>query len=213
MLLPIPWSDSAKVMELNYWGSSECLGAAFDEGTGKWRISVDRDGQRFELAPDYLGRTSLIGFRVFFTYAGILVISVVGFAVFFPPTEQFSNGMLNKASYPNFAMFCAVTGSLAMLLCVVGTRSAIPHLSKPATTHAGERTALLAFVDVFRTLKQTLLVYVATYVFDFQPEQLAGLASSVVVGIIFASVVAQYLSRRFDKKVALAMDCLMRSAI
>jgi Na+/melibiose symporter-like transporter len=186
-----------------------------------------------ELAPDYHGRTSLIGYRVFFTYAGILVISVVGFAVFFPPTEQFSNGMLNKASYPNFAMFCAVTGSLAMLLCVVGTRSAIPHLSKPATTHAGERTALLAFVDVFRTLKlpsfrilfisvlifntlagvvQTLLVYVATYVFDFQPEQLAGLASSVVVGIIFASVVAQYLSRRFDKKVALAM-CVITGGV
>jgi Na+/melibiose symporter-like transporter len=178
-----------------------------------------------ELAPDYHGRTSLIGYRVFFTYAGILLISVVGFAVFFPPTEEFSNGMLNKASYPNFGLFCAVTGSFAMLLCVFGTRGAIPHLSKPGS-HDGERTALLAFVDILRTLKlasfrvlfisvlifntlagvvQTLLVYVATYVFDFQPEQLAGLASSVVVGIIFASVVAQYLSRRFDKKIALAM--------
>ena len=33
-----------------------------------------------ELATDYYGRTSLIGYRVFFTYAGILVTSVVGFA-------------------------------------------------------------------------------------------------------------------------------------
>jgi len=178
-----------------------------------------------ELATDYHGRTSLIGYRVFFTYAGILLTSVVGFAVFFPPTEAFSNGMLNKASYPNFGLFCAVIGSAAMLLCVVGTRSAIPGLRKPAS-HDGEGSALLAFIDVFRTLKldsfrilfisvlifntlagtvQTLLVYVATYVFEFKPEHLAGLASSVVVGIVFASLVAQALSRRLDKKNALAM--------
>ena len=178
-----------------------------------------------ELATDYHGRTSLIGYRVFFTYAGILLISVIGFAVFFPPTEEFSNGMLNKASYPNFGLFCAIMGTSAMLLCVFGTRSAIPNLRKPAP-HDGEGSALWAFIDVFRTLKldsfrilfisvlifntlagvvQTLLVYVATYVFDFQPQHLAGLASSVVVGIIFASVVAQSLSRRFDKRRALAM--------
>jgi Na+/melibiose symporter-like transporter len=177
-----------------------------------------------ELATDYHGRTSLIGYRVFFTYAGILLISVIGFAVFFPPTEEFSNGMLNKASYPNFGLFCAIMGTSAMLLCVFGTRSAIPRLRKPAP-HDGEGSALWAFIDVFRTLKldsfrilfisvlifntlagvvQTLLVYVATYVFDFQPQHLAGLASSVVVGIIFASVVAQSLSRRFDKRRALA---------
>ena len=178
-----------------------------------------------ELATDYHGRTSLIGYRVFFTYAGILLTSVIGFAVFFPPTEAFSNGMLNKASYPNFGVFCGVMGSVAMLICVIGTRREIPNLRKPSS-HEGEGNALLAFIDVFRTLKlnsfrvlfisvlifntlagtvQTLLVYVATYVFEFQPEHLAGLASSVVVGIIFASLVAQSLSRRLDKKNALAI--------
>jgi Na+/melibiose symporter-like transporter len=92
---------------------------------------------------------------------------------------------------------------------------------------------LLAFVEVFRTLKQqsfrilfisvlvfntlagviaTLLVYVATYVFDFRPEQMAGLASSVLVGIVFASTVAQYLARRFDKKNALAL-CVITGGV
>ena len=185
-----------------------------------------------ELATDYHGRTSLIGYRVFFTYAGILLVSVIGFAVFFPPTEAFSNGMLNKASYPGFGVFCGLMGSIAMLICVFGTRSAIPKLRKPAP-HDGEGNVLLAFVDVFRTLKlpsfrilfisvlifntlagvsQTLLIYVATYVFDFQPQHLAGLASSVVVGIIFASVVAQKLSRRLDKKKALALCVIIGGA-
>ncbi|GHD12397.1 MFS transporter [Halioglobus japonicus] len=176
-----------------------------------------------ELATDYYGRTSLIGYRVFFTYAGILVTSVVGFSIFFPPTESFPNGMLNAASYPGFGMFCGVLGSVAMLISVNGTWRSIPRLSQPVHT-ANERSAWLAFIDVFRTLRQasfrtlftailvfctlagivqTLLIYVATYVFEFQPEHLAGLASSVLVGILFASLVAQGLSRRFDKRWAL----------
>jgi len=178
-----------------------------------------------ELATDYHGRTSLIGYRVFFTYAGILVTSVTGFALFFPSSDALGNGMLNRASYPNFGLFCGVMGTVAMLISVFGTWSSIPTLRKPVDkVHEGY--VLLAFVEVFRTLKQnsfrilfisvlvfntlagviaTLLVYVATYVFDFEPAQLAGLASSVLVGIIFASNVAQALARRIDKKNALAL--------
>ena len=178
-----------------------------------------------ELVTDYHGRTSLIGYRVFFTYAGVLLTSVAGFALFFPSSEAGGNGMLVRGSYPNFGLFCGVMGSLAMLISVFGTWSAIPHLRKPAAD-APRGHVLLAFVEVFRTLKQnsfrilfisvlvfntlagviaTLLVYVATYVFEFKPEHLAGLASSVIVGIIFASSVAQGLARRFDKKNALAL--------
>jgi Na+/melibiose symporter-like transporter len=185
-----------------------------------------------ELATDYHGRTSLIGYRVFFTYAGILLTSVIGFAVFFPQTEAFSNGMLNKASYPGFGVFCGLMGSVAMLLCVLGTRSTIPNL-RPPVSHANERNTLWAFIDVFKTLRlssfrilfiavlifntlagtvQTLLVYVATYVFEFQSEQLAGLAASVVVGILFSSFVAQSLSRRFDKKNALSI-CVITAGV
>jgi Na+/melibiose symporter-like transporter len=178
-----------------------------------------------ELVTDYHGRTSLIGYRVFFTYAGVLLTSVAGFALFFPSSEAGGNGMLVRGSYPNFGLFCGVLGSLAMLISVFGTWGAIPHLRKP-TGDAPRGHVLLAFVEVFRTLKQnsfrilfisvlvfntlagviaTLLVYVATYVFEFKPEHLAGLASSVIVGIIFASSVAQGLARRFDKKNALAL--------
>ena len=178
-----------------------------------------------ELATDYHGRTSLIGYRVFFTYAGILVTSVAGFALFFPSSEAGGNGMLVRASYPNFGLFCGIMGSAAMLISVVGTWGAIPSLRKPNVGH-DQGNVLLAFVEVFRTLKQnsfrilfisvlvfntlagviaTLLVYVATYVFEFKPEHLAGLAGSVLVGIIFASTVAQKLARRFDKKNALAL--------
>lgn len=185
-----------------------------------------------ELVRDYYGRTSLIGYRVFFTYAGILITSVAGFSLFFPPSEAYSNGMLNRASYPYFGLFCGMLGTLAMLISVFGTRRAIPALSRPVQVGL-EKTALLAFVDVFRTLRQasfrvlfaavlvfstlagvtqTLLIYVATYVFEFQPGHLAGLASSVLLGILFASPVAQWLSRRLDKRRALA-TCVILGGI
>ena len=185
-----------------------------------------------ELVRDYHGRTSLIGYRVFFTYAGVLLTSVIGFAIFFPPTAEFSNGMLNGESYPRFGLFCAVMATSAMLLCVFGTRKTIPQLITP-DRNPRSGSVWLAFINVFRTLKlpsfrilfisvllfatlagvvQTLLVYVATYVFEFKPEQLAGLASSVVVGILFASPVAQALSRRFDKKPALAICAIVGGA-
>jgi Na+/melibiose symporter-like transporter len=185
-----------------------------------------------ELATDYHGRTSLIGYRVFFTYAGILFTSVAGFALFFPSSEAGGNGMLVRASYPNFGFFCGVMGSVSMLVSIAGTWASIPGLRKPADG-ASRGNVLLAFVEVFRTLKQrsfrilffsvlvfntlagviaTLLVYVATYVFEFKPEQLAGLASSVLIGIIFASNVAQGLARRFDKKNALAL-CVVTGGV
>ena len=44
----------AKVMELNYWGSTECKSASYDEGTGEWSVVVERDGQRITLRPKQL---------------------------------------------------------------------------------------------------------------------------------------------------------------
>jgi len=177
-----------------------------------------------ELVSDYHERASLIGYRVFFTYAGILLCSVVGFAVFFPSIETHANGMLNADSYPKFGLFCAIVGTVAMLWSVVATRRAIPHLQQPSSEPA-QWHPLLAFMQVFSSLRlrsfrvlfnvtvlfntfagvvQTLLIYVATYVFGFQPEHLAGLAASVIVGVLFASLVSQHLSRRLDKREALA---------
>lgn len=184
-----------------------------------------------ELVTDYHERTSLIGYRVFFTYTGVLVTTVTGFALFFPPTDAFPNGLLNAESYPAFGVFCAVLGTAAMLWTVFATKSSIPRLSQPDRDGTGGN-ALLAFVSVFRTLRQkafrvlfsatlminslagmvqTLLVYMATFVFGFEPEHLAGLAGSVVIGIVFASPVAQGLARRFDKKRALAISVIVGS--
>lgn len=43
-----------KVMELNYWGSTECISAAFDEKAQEWRVEVNRDGEKLTIRPKQL---------------------------------------------------------------------------------------------------------------------------------------------------------------
>ena len=44
----------AKVMELDFWGSTECLAARYDEDAGHWQVTVDRAGERTTLQPRHL---------------------------------------------------------------------------------------------------------------------------------------------------------------
>ena len=43
-----------KVMELNYWSSTECIGAQFDDEAETWSVTVMRNGERLVLQPKQL---------------------------------------------------------------------------------------------------------------------------------------------------------------
>ncbi len=44
----------AKVMELNYWGGTECKSATFHQDTDEWTVVVQRDGAEITLRPQQL---------------------------------------------------------------------------------------------------------------------------------------------------------------
>ncbi|MFZ4809245.1 MAG: NAD(P)-binding domain-containing protein [Hyphomicrobiaceae bacterium] len=49
------WLESyVKVMELDYWTSTTCQQASFDEASGEWSVVVNRNGQRVTLRPRQL---------------------------------------------------------------------------------------------------------------------------------------------------------------
>ncbi|WP_138734012.1 NAD(P)/FAD-dependent oxidoreductase [Modestobacter excelsi] len=49
------WLESyTRVMELNYWGNTRALSATYDEATGEWTVTVERDGQPVVLRPKQL---------------------------------------------------------------------------------------------------------------------------------------------------------------
>ncbi len=43
-----------KVMELNYWGSTTCKTARYDEAKKEWTVDVERDGKEITLRPKQL---------------------------------------------------------------------------------------------------------------------------------------------------------------
>jgi putative flavoprotein involved in K+ transport len=49
------WLESyTKIMELNYWSSTECTNAYFDQATKEWVVTVNRDGETVVLRPKQL---------------------------------------------------------------------------------------------------------------------------------------------------------------
>ena len=49
------WLESyTRIMELNYWPSTEARSASYDETTGEWTVTVERDGQPVVLRPRQL---------------------------------------------------------------------------------------------------------------------------------------------------------------
>jgi putative flavoprotein involved in K+ transport len=43
-----------RVMEVNYWASTTCLRASYDEAAGAWEVVVERDGEELTLRPEHL---------------------------------------------------------------------------------------------------------------------------------------------------------------
>ena len=49
------WLEAyTKLMELNYWSSTECVSASFDEAAQEWTVVVRRDGSEVVLRPKHL---------------------------------------------------------------------------------------------------------------------------------------------------------------
>ncbi len=91
----------ARVMELNFWDSTECKKAAFDPGRKTWTVEVNRDGEHLTLHPKQL---------VFATgsYGPPRMISV-------PGMEEFNGETLHSSVYQSGEKFrgkrCVVIGA------------------------------------------------------------------------------------------------------
>jgi len=49
------WLESyTRVMELNYWANTEAKSASYDEATGEWKLTVEREGKPVVLRPKQL---------------------------------------------------------------------------------------------------------------------------------------------------------------
>ncbi len=96
------WLEAyAKVMEIDFWGSTRCLGASYDDVAGRWTVRVEREGQVLELHPSqFVLATGLSGMPK---------------TPRFPGMDEFAGLQCHSSEYTNGSQFagkrCVVVGA------------------------------------------------------------------------------------------------------
>lgn len=171
-----------------------------------------------EFTSDYNERTSLATFRSLFFAIGMVGMGVISLKVFLVPTAEQPVGQLNAAGYTSYALAAAAVMLFAVLISSWGTHSRIPSLRVPEKPAAegyrelwlGMKTILtdgtyasvlgfMLFFSVVGGLATGLGVYVNTFFWRLNSEQLASIAGATGLGVVLALIVVQ-LSKRFGKK-------------
>lgn len=182
-----------------------------------------------ELTTDYKERTSVTAIRIMFATILSAVTIIIGYAVFFPSTETYKNGLLNPEGYGPFAILCGALIAFFIMLSGYGTKSIIPSLPK-----ASEAQRELSFKDNFKILGSAwkmrsfwslvsfqmvtyisigvgmiLSQYFCTYFFEFTTEQLILLPIASALGGILSFIIAPKLGERLDKRRAAILSVVM----
>ena len=96
------WLESyTRIMELDYWGGTECRSARYDDGAGEWVVEVLREGRPVTLRPRQLVlATGMSGMPEVPAFAG---------------AERFSGEQMHSSAYRSGAAYrgkqCVVVGS------------------------------------------------------------------------------------------------------
>lgn len=186
-----------------------------------------------ELSTDYNERTSITSYRIMFGALVSTIIVIVGFIVFFSPSELYPRGLMNPDNYPKFALLCGVLIVISILISTLGTKGEIPRL--PTRNHTLEvfkfSNLLKDLLNMFKMKSYktiilfTMTVYVGIgvgtvfttyfmeYYFEFSETQMALLPISSGLGGFLALFLAATLGRFFDKKKAVLIGTVAFSVL
>ena len=182
-----------------------------------------------ELSTDYKERTSITAIRMVFATLFSVIVMIVGYVFYFVPTEEYTNGLLNKGAYPLFALLCGVLMMVFIVVSTWGTRKAIPHLPQPST-HQNQLTTRqllnslwLGFrMSSFRSLVLfNMLMYIGlgvgviftpyycSYYFGLSTQEMAVLPISSAIGGFLSLIIAPTLGDKIGKKWSTILGALM----
>ncbi len=176
-----------------------------------------------ELSDDYDERTSIVQWRTFLGMVGALVVIGAGLNLFFPASEEFSNGMMNPAGYPKFALASAVIMFVTIWYSAWGTRKEIPNLPGPpaepipfslrgtyaefalAWQNRSFRALFLGFscYGISISIGTTLGTHVYVFFWGFSPTDLSIVLGLTAAGFVVGVIISRRLHVRFDKKASL----------
>lgn len=186
-----------------------------------------------ELSDDYVERTSIVQYRTFAGMVGSLGVIAFGIYFFFPERAEFSNGMLDPAGYPRFALFSALIMFGTIWLSAWGTRKSIPSLPAPpahsppfsirgtfeefriAWANPSFRSLFVGFslYAISISIGNTLGTHVYVFFWGFSTEQISILVAPTAIGFVIGVVLSARLHGRFDKKPTLITGCLVSAIV
>jgi len=174
-----------------------------------------------ELTLDYDERTTILGYRYMFGWAGGLGMMLLAYGVFLRPTARYPVGQLNPEGYSHYGLAAAVVMFLVILISAAGTHRRIPYLRQPAvgptralgvlaremaSTLAHRSFLMLVGVGLFAAMGQglnfALGIYFYTWLWELNAIQIMLLLGVGFIGAMVAMGLAPLLSRTFGKKVS-----------
>jgi Na+/melibiose symporter-like transporter len=177
-----------------------------------------------ELSSDFHERTTIVAYRYFFSYVGVIAAYALGFYVFLSDTPEFPRGQFNVEAYAPLGLTLAVLMAAAIFVTAFGTRSRIPWLPR-APRHDGTvgmlgllrrmfaeaRDALsnrsfawlfagVLIVFMMVGVDQSLNLYMNTFFWELKSGENFAFFAASPVGALIGAMVARKLNERFDKK-------------
>ncbi len=191
-----------------------------------YALNVELSRNRFE-------RPILIAFRSIGTSAGRTLMPIIAFTFFFAATPQFSNGQLNRAAYPRFALMISLVSLVLMVWCIWGTNARSKKIDRHVIGTAKRRTPpsiIVTFrqiVGAFRTTPnvrwQVLLgvfmfislgvlnvytLHLCTYYWRLSPDEIRNVSAALPPGSLLAALLARFYVPYIAKKTAM-MVCII----
>lgn len=186
-----------------------------------------------EMSNDYQERTSIVAWRTMLAVVGGGATTIAAYALFFPETAEFENGMLNPAGYPKYAIFGGVIMFVTIWYSAWGTRDQIPRLPRApehpepfsvgrivtefaaAWRNVSFRSLFIGFTlyGVFFGILATLGTHVNVFFWEFTTTQLRWLVVPSLVGFLLGAALVGRLHARFDKLPTLVASCIASTVV
>ena len=200
------------------WGEAAQLGYLLVVAIGVRASLAAYEVPSIALAPemtrDYHERTSILGWRYVFGWAGGLAMLALAYGVFLRPEPGFEDGLLNANGYSRFALVGAAGMLVAVLVSAAGTHR---RFARPPTVREEHAPGLGAVFAAFRFrpflmlmsavvfsftaqgLNFSLSNYMLLYVWQIPQALLIVYAGALFAGVALAMVLAQVAGRRLGK--------------
>ena len=182
-----------------------------------------------ELSDDYVERTAVVQWRTLSGMIGSLGVIGLGIYYFFPASDTYSNGLLNPAGYPAFAVFSSILMFLTIWYSAWGTRSQIarlpgpPEHPEPFSITATYRGFIVAWKNpsfrslfvgfslfaIALSLFSTLGTHVNVFYWGFTSKEISVLLVPLALGFLVGVAISGFLHVHLDKRPTLIGSALI----